>query len=36
LATIGNDEVEIVARIMLREMIERTAWFHHGMTERQR
>jgi len=36
LATIGNDEVEIEARIMLREMIDRTAWFHHGMTEEQR
>jgi hypothetical protein len=36
LATIGNDDVEIEARIMLRDMIERTAWFHHGMTEEQR
>jgi hypothetical protein len=36
LATIGNDEVEIEARIMLREMIERTAWFHHRMSREQR
>jgi hypothetical protein len=36
LATIGNDDVELEARAMLREMIERTAWFHHGMTKEQR
>jgi hypothetical protein len=36
LATIGNDDVEIEARIMLRDMIERMAWFHHEMTEEQR
>jgi hypothetical protein len=36
LASISNDDVEFEARAMLREMIERTAWFHHGMTEKQR
>jgi hypothetical protein len=36
LAIISNDDVEIEARVMLREKIERTAWFHHGMTEEQR
>ena len=36
MATIHNDEVELEARTMLRELIERTAWFHHGMTEDQR
>ncbi len=36
MATICNDDVEIEARIMLRDMIERTAWFHYEMTERQR
>jgi hypothetical protein len=36
LATIGNDDVELEARAMLREIIERTAWFYHGMTEKQR
>jgi hypothetical protein len=36
LATISNDDVEVEARGMLRERIERTTWFHHGMTEEQR
>ena len=36
MATIGNDDVELEARAMLREMIERTAWVHHGMTKEQR
>jgi hypothetical protein len=36
LPTINNDDVEIEARTMLRELIERTAWFHHGMTPDQR
>ena len=36
MASISNDDVEIEARVMLREMIKRTAWFHHGMTTEQR
>jgi hypothetical protein len=36
LATISNDDVELEARAMLRELIDRTAWFHHGMTQEQR
>jgi hypothetical protein len=36
LATIGSVDVELEARGMLREMIERTAWFHQGVTEEQR
>jgi hypothetical protein len=36
LATISNDDVELKAREMLRERIERTTWFHHGMTREQR
>ncbi len=36
MATIYNDEVELEARTMLRELVERTAWFHHEMTEDQR
>jgi hypothetical protein len=36
LATLGNDDVEFEARSMVRELIERTAWFHHGMSEDQR
>jgi hypothetical protein len=36
LASISNDDVEFEARAILREMIERTAWFHHGMTREQR
>jgi hypothetical protein len=36
LATIRNDDVEIEARIMLRDMIEHTAWFHPRMTREER
>lgn len=36
MASIGNDDVELEARSMLRDLIKRTAWFHHGMTEEQR
>jgi hypothetical protein len=36
LATLSDEEVEIEARAMLRERIERTPWFQHGMTSKQR
>ena len=36
MASISNDDVELEARAMLREMIECTAWFHHGLPEKQR
>jgi hypothetical protein len=36
LATVSDAEVEIEARAMLRERIERTPWFQHGMTRKQR
>ena len=36
LATVSDAEVEIEARVMLRERIERTPWFQHGMTRKQR
>ncbi len=36
MATIRNDNVEIEARIMVRDMIERTVWFHHRMTGEER
>jgi hypothetical protein len=35
-ATIGNEDVELEARAMLRERIERTPWFQHRMTRKQR
>ena len=36
MATVSDAEVEIEARAMLRERIERTPWFQHGMTRKQR
>ena len=36
MATIRNDDIELEARAMLRERIERTPWFQHGMTRKQR
>ena len=36
LATISNEDIEIEARTMLRERIERTPWFYYGMTRKQR
>jgi nucleotidyltransferase/DNA polymerase involved in DNA repair len=36
LATISNEEVELEARALLREKIERTPWFRSGMTRAQR
>jgi hypothetical protein len=36
LATVSDADVEHEARAMLRERIERTPWFQHGMTRRQR
>ncbi len=36
LATIRNEDIEHEARAMLRERIERTPWFQHGMTREQR
>jgi hypothetical protein len=36
LAILSDEEVEIEARAMLRERIERTPWFQHGMTRKQR
>ncbi len=34
--TIRNEDIELEARAMLRERIERTPWFRHGMTRKQR
>jgi hypothetical protein len=34
--TIRNEDIELEARAMLRERIERTPWFQHGMTRKQR
>ncbi len=34
--TISNEDIELEARTMLRERIERTPWFHNGMTRKQR
>ena len=36
MAILSDEEVEIEARTMLRERIERTPWFQHGMTRKQR
>ncbi len=36
LATVRNEDIEHEARAMLRERIERTPWFQHGMTRKQR
>jgi hypothetical protein len=36
LAAISDEDVEIEARAMLREKIERTPWFQKGMTQAQR
>ena len=36
MAILSDEEVEIEARAMLRERIERTPWFQHGMTRKQR
>jgi hypothetical protein len=36
LAAISDEDVEIEARAMLREKIERTPWFQKGMTRAQR
>ncbi len=33
---IRNEDIEIEARAMLRERIERTPWFQNGMTRKQR
>ena len=34
--TIRNEDIEIEARAMLRERIERTPWFQNGMTRKLR
>ncbi len=34
--TISNEDIELEARTMLRERIERTPWFQNGMTRKQR
>ncbi len=34
--TIRNEDIELEARAMLRERIEQTPWFQHGMTRKQR
>ena len=36
LATVRNEDIEHEARAMLRERIERTPWFQHEMTRKQR
>ena len=36
MATVSDEEVEVEARTMLRERIERTPWFQNGMTGKQR
>ena len=36
MAAISDEDVEIEARAMLRETIERTPWFQKGMTQAQR
>jgi hypothetical protein len=36
LPAIRNEDIEIEARAMLRERIERTPWFQNGMTRKQR
>ncbi len=36
MAAISDEEVEIEARALLREKIERTPWFRRGMTQAQR
>ncbi len=33
---IRNEDIEIEARAMFRERIERTPWFQNGMTRKQR
>ncbi|WOH53780.1 hypothetical protein [Bradyrhizobium sp. sBnM-33] len=36
MAIINNKEVEAEVRRLLREQVERSDWFRHGMTRRQR
>ena len=36
MATVRNEDIELEARTMLRERIERTPWFQHRITKKQR